>query len=363
MLPDDQIRVLSILFAAVPLSYLLRQLPPSTRLYFSIAGALGLQYYAYGREIWIPLVMHVAMYLLMLAKGRQCGMVVTLTAMVLLSIYHIQRMIVDYGGWTLDVSTIMMGNVCKYSLLAFAYQDGAQVDKQLETEDQRTEKVTVLPNFLDYIGYLLFLPTAAVSTPMSYHKYSQYMNQCDQFASIPFKETLLAIRKDGAIALGCGVLYLLGNTYTPISTLTEHNFTDQPFWPMLGYVIVSTHLIQAKYFFSFKLCLLPMHAAGITYDPALKDHFKGIETIRIRRFVFSTSVPEKVNSWNIPVQEWLRKCVYERLVDSVSKGKAKLITFMVSAFWHGFYGGYYIAFTLTFLQLYLAGLVFKLTRN
>jgi hypothetical protein len=33
-------------------------------------------------------------------------------------------MIVDYGGWTMDISTIMMCNVNKYSFFAYSYQDG-----------------------------------------------------------------------------------------------------------------------------------------------------------------------------------------------------------------------------------------------
>lgn len=57
-------------------------------------------------------------------------------------------------------------------------------------------------------------------------------------------------------------------------------------------------------------------------------------------------------------QEWLRKCVYER---SHFKNKifSQLLTFMVSAFWHGYYGGYYISFFLWFCQVYVSQLVFK----
>lgn len=44
----------------------------------------------------------------------------------------------------------------------------------------------------------------------------------------------------------------------------------------------------------------------------------------------------------------------------MSKEKAKLATFMVSAFWHGFYGGYYFTFLLLFLNMYLSNLIFKL---
>jgi hypothetical protein len=37
----------------------------------------------------------------------------------------------------------------------------------------------------------------------------------------------------------------------------------------------------------------------------------------------------------------------------------QLLTFMISAFWHGFYGGYYLSFILWFAQANVSQLVFK----
>lgn len=68
--------------------------------------------------------MHILVYLLVKINPRRCGKHVTVVSLVLLSIYHVYRMIVDYGGWTMDISTIMMSNVNKYSLFAYSYQDG-----------------------------------------------------------------------------------------------------------------------------------------------------------------------------------------------------------------------------------------------
>jgi lysophospholipid acyltransferase len=55
---------------------------------------------------------------------KNCGNQVTVVSLVLLSVYHIYRIIVDFGGWTMDISTIMMCNVNKYSLFAYSCQDG-----------------------------------------------------------------------------------------------------------------------------------------------------------------------------------------------------------------------------------------------
>lgn len=67
---------------------------------------------------------------------------------------------------------------------------------------------------------------------------------------------------------------------------------------------------------------------------------------------------DKINNWNISVQEWLRKSIYQR---SPFKNKTvnQIYVFVVSAFWHGFYSAYYISEALWFVQLHLQTLMFK----
>lgn len=73
-------------------------------------------------------------------------------------------------------------------------------------------------------------------------------------------------------------------------------------------------------------------------------------------------VREKINNWNIQVQKWLNRCIYQRH-DFKSKTKNQLFVFLISAFWHGFYGAYYISFVLWFTQLYMQGLIFNYCKN
>ncbi len=61
-------------------------------------------------------------------------------------------------------------------------------------------------------------------------------------------------------------------------------------------------------------------------------------------------------------QEWLRKSIYERSTLK-SKSSRQLLTFAVSSFWHGFYGGYYISLFIWFSQLYLSQLIFSETKK
>ena len=127
VLSEDQAKFVIGLIVSIPLSYYLRKLKTKNHryLYSIILGTL-LQFFVYGYDIWMPFLIHLIVYGLIKIKGRKCGALVTGTTIIALSIYHIYRLIVDYGSWILDISTILMSMVCKYSLFAYAYEDGGK---------------------------------------------------------------------------------------------------------------------------------------------------------------------------------------------------------------------------------------------
>lgn len=125
MLSDDQVRILISMVACIPLSYAMPKIPSARgrELYSFILGTL-VQFYVYGWELWVVFALHTICYVMAKANPARCGKHITIISLALLSLYHIYRMVVDYGGWTIDISTIMMSNVNKYSLFAYALQDG-----------------------------------------------------------------------------------------------------------------------------------------------------------------------------------------------------------------------------------------------
>jgi hypothetical protein len=119
---EDQLRFIIAIILSVPLSFVLRKIKNnSIRGWYSFCVGTLLQYYVYGTDIWMTFVMHLTIFAIIKVKGRKSGGVVTAFSILSLSIYHIYRLIVDYGSWILDISTILMSMVCKYSLFAYAY--------------------------------------------------------------------------------------------------------------------------------------------------------------------------------------------------------------------------------------------------
>lgn len=136
VLSEDQIKFISGIILSVPLSFYLRKISTEANryLYSFILGTL-LQLFVYGSDIWMPFLVHLVVYGIIKIKGRKCGGFVTGISIVALSVYHINRLIVDYGSWVLDISTILMSMVCKYSLFAYSYEDGGK-DKEKLTPHQ-----------------------------------------------------------------------------------------------------------------------------------------------------------------------------------------------------------------------------------
>ena len=64
------------------------------------------------------------------------------------------------------------------------------------------------------------------------------------------------------------------------------------------------------------------------------------------KFEYDPNFKNKIDYWNKSVQAWLKTCVYMRVYNNNPKRAtmATFVTFLVSAFWHGFYISYYIFF-------------------
>lgn len=62
---------------------------------------------------------------------------------------------------------------------------------------------------------------------------------------------------------------------------------------------------------------------------------------------------DAINNWNCGTNRWLRTIVYER----VPKKYGTVLTFALSAVWHGFYPGYYVTFATGALMVTAARVV------
>jgi lysophospholipid acyltransferase 1/2 len=104
-------------------------------------------------------------------------------------------------------------------------------------------------------------------------------------------------------------------------------------------MIFSMHIARYKFYFAWKLGECSQILSGLGYD--FDTHqWNAIDNMDIVRFEFATSLKVALDAWNKRTSVWLRYIAYTRLPNWIRTPG----TYILSAFWHGFYPGYYVCF-------------------
>jgi hypothetical protein len=113
------------------------------------------------------------------------------------------------------------------------------------------------------------------------------------------------------------------------------------------YILISAFFLRTQYYFGFKIAEGAAILSGLGYggkDAEGNDKWDASRGIDIAGFECATSYQMSSASWNMQTSVWLKRYIYFR----APRGNIALYsTYAVSAFWHGFYPGYYIFFITT----------------
>lgn len=174
LLSVDQIRLMLCMYMGYPLGYILRYIVKGrvSRHIFSTITGLLLQIFMFRDKIVHTFIMTIITYLMMILLPRNFQhKAVFAFVMLYLSCSHIYRMITNFGGWEMDITTYTMILTAKLSALAYCYKDGSMKDSDLLPE-QIERKVTKLPSVLELLSYVFFC-CACISGP--FFEYSDYI--------------------------------------------------------------------------------------------------------------------------------------------------------------------------------------------
>jgi lysophospholipid acyltransferase len=205
-LPEDQVRLVLLVLAQVPLCLLLQVLPAVLRLHFSNLVSVTLLLHLFGDRLLVPLAHALVVYVLTRALPR-CGRPVFVYSLVSMSLTHLHRMWVDYGGWKIDISTVLMIYVCKFTYFGYNVQDGRTDPEQL-TPEQQQHRLTEAPSLFMFLSYLLFLPCNILGPVHEYHEFALYIARQAQFAQVPFGASLVQCACRLGMAALYGLLYM-----------------------------------------------------------------------------------------------------------------------------------------------------------
>ena len=340
------------------------------RRFVSLSLGLLWTYCLYGPyNTLLLLLISVMVYCATVSKLLSPAMI-TMLAVGILSYFHISRMMSSYMSWTLDVTGSLMLMTAKFSMFAYDVSDG-ELSKQnlpLSPEPHVAEArsktcIVRVPSLFDYCVYMFDFLGCIAGPVFHIREYLDFMYLRNEFASMSHTRAAIYVAlKRFLTGLIIGALFAASGMIPRLSFdyLETESFMAESLWMRIVLVHIATSAMRLKYYFAWYIsdsaCLL----AGIGYSPSSRDKFSRSQNAIISKVDWANCQAEALTHWNISISRWLRSCIYLRASEAplpgALKGKighrqyATILTRFVSAFWHGFYPGYYMAFFSTVLQ-------------
>ncbi|KAI4601275.1 lysophospholipid acyltransferase [Pestalotiopsis sp. 9143b] len=269
-----------------------------------------------------------------------------------------------------DITGAQMVLVMKLSAFCWNVADGTLPEDQL-SDFQKDKRIIDLPGFLDYAGYVLFFPSLMAGPSFDYNEYKAWID-CSMFnvpttvdpSKKPPTRKKRKIPRSGTPAmwkLATGLVWIFAflkfSAWYDWHFMLEKDFTSYSFVHKAFYLHMVGFTARLKYYGVWTLTEGACILAGLGYkgvDPTTgKVSWDRLQNINPWGVESAQNSRAYLENWNMNTNKWLRYYIYLRVTPRNKKPgfRASLATFSTSAFWHGFYPGYYLSFLLaSFVQ-------------
>ncbi|XP_078423296.1 membrane-bound glycerophospholipid O-acyltransferase 2-like isoform X1 [Cetorhinus maximus] len=281
-----------------------------------------------------------------------------LVAMAYLTICQIIRVYVfDGEERSADFSGPLMVITQKITKLAFELHDGLARDENELNPSQKRLAVRRIPSLLEYLSYNLNFMGILAGPLNSFNDYISFIEGrnfevgTNHVANGKKSNKYLPDEPSALGAVGCKILICAVCVFMhlsllevfPVSYNTDDTFiVTGPVPVRLLYLYISLLACRPKYYFAWTIADAVNNAAGFGftgYDSRGKPRWDLLSNLNIVNVEFATSLKMFIDNWNIQTALWLKEVCYDRCPFNPT-----LVTFLLSALWHGVYPGYYFTF-------------------
>jgi len=348
-LPDDMMRLSICLIVTYPAVLLHRFVMPGTkaRLVFSLFVGLFWAFFCFKWEalyyVGTGLFTYLACWLL---PSKHCPRIVVVVSFAVLSYGHWTRFQYHYLVYYINWCTPMMLFCIKLQSFAWNVHDGQKPPSKIFPAKNRIEK---LPSLLEYFSWLFFFAGFLTGPVGEFQDYISFtdrsMFKAEPNGQIP-NSWKPAFQK--FLWMFVGIFGFYGAKLLPESYCGSLEFLEHPFWYRMIYLLFAVELGFTKYYFAWFNGEAHTILIGAAYNGRTKSGrtlWNRIQMLDLIPFRLAHTRFMIAGCWNICSSEWLKYYVYLRLPNTV-RGLVHPVVFtlMVSAYWHGFYPGYYLFF-------------------
>ena len=335
-LSPDEFAILLVVIIQIPLSFLYRSIPLSPvdnhshRKIFGMVVGLVCDLYLFGVSGMIFAILSLLVFYKLTdwCTSPLNTIKVNFLAFSFLCVCNIYRLIIDYEGNTNNVMLLLMMTVPK------------QIYFNWHVYNMRKENKTDIPSIFDYFCYVLNFIGTLVTPLYSYQEFDNFIRQ----AFPEHKPNTSKIIQKLMWAVGSIIVIFLSNIYFDYKLVDTPMFREMSLMHQIIHISIHGILIRTKYCCIWHLSEIPAIVCNVRSLDL--DNRSYVRSISVKGVEFYNSPKYRIERWNISVAEWLKNCFYLPFVNylKMDTHKASMLTFIVSAFWHGFYPTYYIVF-------------------
>ncbi|XP_058125230.1 lysophospholipid acyltransferase 6 [Anopheles ziemanni] len=370
---------LALILASTFRSYLHpSKVSASTRHAIGLVIGLFFGYFCFGQQAIHIAGLPAACYVVIRTQNPQIVQrLVMVVALFYLSCIHLHRQYYDYGSYSLDITGPLMIITQKVTSLAFSIHDGFTREMKDLTQSQQQHAIRKLPSALEFFSYTLHFQGLMAGPLVFYKDYIDFIEGChimkQTVANAKYdidKEIVhepspvKAVVKKVIASLVCALIFIKFATIYPIKTMKDDGFiASSGFFYSLWYMMMATTAVRFKYYFAWLMADAICNNSGLGFNgydkrDGVTPRWDMLSNIQVLEFEFGTNFRNCINAWNAGTNRWLRMVVFER----VPKRYGTVLTFSLSALWHGFYPGYYLTFATGALIVMAARIARKLFR-
>jgi len=349
------------MFLCYPLGLLMLMIPHGKMKHFFsfITGAFLLQF-TIGCQWVHQLISSLIVYgMFLILPAKMNTYMVPIFIMSYVTLGHLHRQYINYLGWDLDFTGAQMVLTMKLYSLSYNIYDGQLIsDGKVDRAAKKCADVSVknIPGIIEYLGYTFNFSSVLAGPAVEYKIHESACNGSNFFDKngnpLPKPNNIWPTLKPFLSSLFCMGMFVVGSGMFPLLDPTDpqknppviitEEFLEKPWWYRYIYAWVALFFIRQKYYFAWK------NAEGATniwyggfegFDENGKQ--KGWEhsnNVDIISYETAPNMKTLSAAWNKKTANWLSRYVYIRT------GGSLFATYALSAFWHGFYPGYYMFF-------------------
>lgn len=207
---------------------------------------------------------------------------------------------------------------------------------------------------LETFSFVFYYPTALVGPSFEFSDFKRFIRLEGEYNKIRWREcTKSALSNLFWVFIFCILIVKFIKVADPNYCGSEE-FSSKSILYKFSYVYFSLLITRCRYYIGWKLGQGSLDFCGLSYTAKVNKNgvheisFDKVDVCNLTVMEFTITPRVKIQYWNRSVHLWLKYYLYLRLINtkmlSKNKGLASLITFSVSAFWHGFYPNFYLFF-------------------